>query len=258
MAWLGAEWRYRASVTVDNSSGSTGAQDVTITLPTAWARFYAHVNQTDARDVRITLADGMTLATYDLESFSVSGDTGALTVELANVQLTAGKMHHLWLYWGHDTASDAQSSVAPSSPRTGYVSLMQPEPALAVRVTHPRYGDTAPQAKVAKAVNTATYVWFDFGPLLARYTEPTSGHLEYEEIDYIDGVSVLTPSGTDAPTMYSVSNCRIVDGRYVGVWLEAGANPGEYTVVARVVTTAQPPRTLEGRASLGAQNLLET
>lgn len=260
MSWLSSSWKYRASITVDNSAGTTAAHDVTITLPTEWAKFYAKCNQTDARDVRVTLADGVTLATYDLESFTVSGDTGTLTLELDNVSMTAANIHQLFLYWGNSGATDAQSAVTTSSPKTGYVAVESPDPAYTVKVGGQAFGQTQPTAKLAKLGNDARFVWFDFGDALQKWDVPTNGHREREEIDRVSLVNVLTTGGSDTPSMYTAGSTRIVAGRYVGAYVMAGSSGSEYTVVVRVVTTTNGgvSRTLEGRASLYVYNLLET
>lgn len=59
MSWYSSNWRYRASISVDNTAGAGGAIDITASIPTNWDEFWDNVLST-GNDVRVTDADGET------------------------------------------------------------------------------------------------------------------------------------------------------------------------------------------------------
>jgi hypothetical protein len=253
VSWYNSSWPHRAAISVDNTAGATGSADVTVAIPIDFDLFWNNV-LASGNDVRVTTADGITLATYDLAAgFDTSTRSG--TIELDNVSLTSGKMHVFWLYWGYASASDARSAVTPSSPKTGYIEVGAPIEHL-VRALPERPGETRPRVDVSKGSGETTRVYFDFGSSLARRVEPYQSHLLYEEISQVSYQVIA--AGTPDPSLVTAANTRIVHPAIVGVELKDGSSGTDYTVVVTVVTSTSPSRTLARRARLRVIDVAET
>ena len=81
MAWYNSNWKYRVKVTVQYSKvGSTLTNfPVYVNLSNLPSGFHANVNQTDARDIRVTKSDGKTELPREVVFYDASTDTGNCT-----------------------------------------------------------------------------------------------------------------------------------------------------------------------------------
>ena len=100
MSWYDNAWLRRQSITVDTIGGG-GTVDITIAVPVDWDQFWNEINQTDGRDIRICDADGRTLLTYNLESFSLA--TRTLIIEVDAYAAPGLGMCQIWIYWNKCT-----------------------------------------------------------------------------------------------------------------------------------------------------------
>lgn len=252
MSWYDQNYRYRIPIAMDNTAGGGGAADLSMSIPTDLDLFW-DVVQSDGDDIRITGADGRTLATYDIESFSVANRTAI--IEIDNYTCIAATMQQLWLYWSYSSASNAESAVTTSSPLSGYI--CQEVPTGYVVVVQPeRQGSTSPRNRFQKGANEQITLWFDFRGMLHRRAKPSKGSLLLEEIDYVSLVQVEVGAAAQA-AMVDATKTRFVDG-FVGMVVKAGTSGTNYTAICRVVTTGgSVARTLEGRAYFTVRNVTE-
>ena len=118
MSWYSSNWSHRQAIVIDNLTGA-GTIDVTASLPADFDPFWDNV-LVSGNDIRVTLADGKTLATYDVDAFNAVNRAGIIEVD--NLTATSSDaMLVLWLYWGNPAASSATTTFTPSAPKTGYI-----------------------------------------------------------------------------------------------------------------------------------------
>jgi len=79
-AWYNSNWGYRSRITIDNTKVDETITDypVYIDLANMPSAFHTHINQTDARDIRVTKADGITEVPREVVSYNSTTDTGEL------------------------------------------------------------------------------------------------------------------------------------------------------------------------------------
>ena len=107
MSWYDDDWGSRIPVTVDNGGGS-GTIDASLAIPSEWEDFWGQV-QSDGDDVRVCDVDGITLLTYQLDSWNYAARTGNIQVD----DWTApddDAVCLLYLYWNNASATDASGS----------------------------------------------------------------------------------------------------------------------------------------------------
>lgn len=105
MGWYNSAWRYRVKVTALASKVDADLvafpvyQDLSL-LPSG---FHSHVNQTDARDIRVTTSDGTTEIPREVVAYGSSTDVGELyfKADIANNTNT-----DFYIYYGNASASD--------------------------------------------------------------------------------------------------------------------------------------------------------
>lgn len=123
MAWLSSDDPFRWPFVVDRSSA--GANDVTLTVPPCFDRFWEAV-RSDGADVAVTTADGQTLVAGTLTSWNAATRTGV--IDLDDVMWAKSATLVLWLYWGDSarTTSRLTSAHTPTSARTARLYLGGP------------------------------------------------------------------------------------------------------------------------------------
>ena len=249
MSWLGSAWKVRRAVAVDNTASSGTTVDVAITIDPTDAAFWATI-RSDGADLRVTLADGITLATFKRNSFTYG--TKSLVIHCDNVTVAANAVTQLWVYVGNASATDAVSVFTSGALTTGYPFVGLPAQRV-VSVKPQRASDTKPSDIVAKAVSDETWIFFDFGSALLSRQSAYEGHTEYEEIDSVT-VAELQSNGTAYAAGSDFTRARLIDGG-VAVFCKAGVSGTTYTAVARVKTTLN--RIIDARALLRVQNTQE-
>ena len=118
MSWFNANWGYRQAIVVDNLGGASTI-DVTATIPADFDPFWQNV-LANGFDIRVTLADGKTLATFDVDSFNQTNRTGTIEIDNASAA-DSDAMLVFWLYWGNAAAANAATTFTPSSAKTGHI-----------------------------------------------------------------------------------------------------------------------------------------
>ena len=235
MSWYSSSWAKRAPIAVDNTGGSSGGADVTITIPPGFDDFWDNV-AVNGYDVIITGSDGATLTTFKRLTWTPGSKQGVLQVD--NYVLTASTMQLLWLYWQGDSTSDLAGSFTASTPKTGYVTTTGPGP-VRIRSQHQRPGATLPAQPIAKGSGETLDVWWSTRQLLTMRRQPSANSLVEEEIDRV-AIQVLS-SGSDQASMHSDADTRFVETNdrqlYVRTRLAAGADDTDYTPELSITTT---------------------
>lgn len=104
MAWYGDDWGYRIKVTVNSSQVDEGGEvPLYLDLSELPAGFHTNVNQTDARDIRITTADGSTEVPREVVFYDAASDAGEVHFKGT---ISATNDTDFYLYYGNGTASD--------------------------------------------------------------------------------------------------------------------------------------------------------
>lgn len=106
MSWYNSSWLYRVKITVDNTKVDADLTNFPVyvdlsNLPTG---FHSHVNQTDARDIRVTKSDETTELPREVVYYDAVNDKGELHFKadsLANSTNT-----DFYIYYGNASASD--------------------------------------------------------------------------------------------------------------------------------------------------------
>ena len=106
-AWYNTSWNNRLKLTIDNTKLGSDVTDypLFIDLNNLPADFHNNVNQTDARDLRVTKADGVTELPREVVFYNNSTDTGELHVKYTGT-LSSSSPTDIYLYYGNSGASD--------------------------------------------------------------------------------------------------------------------------------------------------------
>lgn len=249
MSWLKdgtTIWTGRSMLLVDNTGAAVTPKDVSVSVPAHWEG-WAFCNQTDGRDIRVTSADGITLVTYDLESFNAT--TRTLTIELDDVTVTANRNQVFWVYYGSDDAADAQSSVAPSSALTGYLLAGNPV-TRRFAYSEEAEGTTRPTTRFQKRSAEQLWIACDFGAALIPALGTYNGKADFEELGSV--LVQVELSGSAQAAMVDGARNRGVGKGMILAWVQAGSSGQTYTVVIRATTTLG--RVLEARCLLTVQD----
>ena len=251
MSWHNRNYKQRAALVIDNTTGGATSVNVTFTIPTDWDAFWEHV-RSDGKDVRLTLADGATVVPAWNMTWTYATRSAVIVAD--SIAVTAGKMCVLWLYWDYDAESAAGTSAATgSTPKTAYVEQSAPGPINVVRCLPLPYGDTRAPRTISKSAAEVVHIWWDLSAVLevraATYNQQTT----YEEISYVSSWAVY--EGSTAKSTMVTANKTTVSGKVVKTLLQGGTDGTSYTMRLTVVTTLG--RTLEFSASLRIQTPTE-
>jgi hypothetical protein len=223
-------WSYRIPVSVDCTGGG-GTIDVQFTVPKDLEIFWDNI-QADADDVRVCDADGKTLLTYQLSSFTLS--TRTCIVQVDGYAAPAAEMIQIWLYWGCSTAATGAGSFVAAGAKSGYVMSNAPPP-ITTRLQREPFRGQRPSQALQKATGEAFWVYVAYRHLLVqRYPgQAYGGGTESEEVDYVKVDPTL--GGAGAGTLTDETKIRFYpDG--AAIWLTAGSDATAYTIPITIVT----------------------
>ncbi|OGM91865.1 hypothetical protein A2755_00680 [Candidatus Wolfebacteria bacterium RIFCSPHIGHO2_01_FULL_48_22] len=104
--WYNASWQYRVKITVQNTEVDADLTNfpVYVDLSDLPAGFHSHVNQTDARDIRVTKTDGTTELPREVVFYTAASDTGELHFKADSVADASDT--DFYIYYGNAGASD--------------------------------------------------------------------------------------------------------------------------------------------------------
>lgn len=104
--WYNANWSYRVKITVDKTKLGGADQSnfpVYVNLNNLPADFHTNVNQTDARDIRVTTSDGQTEVPREVVSYTAASDTGELWFKGT---LSSSTDTDFYIYYGNADATE--------------------------------------------------------------------------------------------------------------------------------------------------------
>jgi hypothetical protein len=108
--WYDRDWSYRTKITIDSTTVDSNLTDypLYIDLSQLPSGFHTNVNQTDARDIRVTEADGETELPREVVYYDSTTDTGELyfKADISSSEDTDFYIYHENLY-ASDYAVDA-------------------------------------------------------------------------------------------------------------------------------------------------------
>lgn len=260
MGWYDSAWSRRFAITAANSGGAASG-DVEIVVPADWQGW--DLMQADGDDIRVTSADGQTLANYALSGFSYANRTVTLQVDGVTLAGQAG-MDLLWVYVGNASAVSAAVAVTISGALAGYIETGRPSThILAAQPEQP--GTTRPRKRLQKTANEQLYAWIRVDHLLERKSHAYEGRTHHEEIRSA-AVSV-TLAGAAQASMVDSGKQRFLERRgptgpemWVKAFFKAGTTAVDYTIVCllrTVVPTNTEHRLIEPRAYLAVQSVSE-
>lgn len=107
--WYDNAWNKRVKVTIQSSEIDANLTDfpVYVDLSDLPEDFHAHVNQTDARDIRVTTADGQTEVAREIVSYDASTDTGEMHFKAPSLSATSDT--DFYIYYDNDAATEPAS-----------------------------------------------------------------------------------------------------------------------------------------------------
>jgi len=105
--WYNASWPYRTKLTIEADYVDADLTDfpVYVDLNDLPAAFHSHVNQTDARDIRVTKGDGSTELPREVVFYTAASDTGELHFKYTGT-LSGSTDTSVYIYYGNSGASD--------------------------------------------------------------------------------------------------------------------------------------------------------
>jgi len=253
MSWYSEDWKFRAPIAVNNNGGASTI-DVECAVPYAFDQFWANV-QSDLDDVRITLADGFTVASYALNGLNYANRVVTLQVDGVSATSSDGTAL-LWLYWGNAAAAAATTSVTISSAKTGSITMSTPRLPV-IRAGTERPGDSTPRQRIAKASADELDVWWDLRPLMATRARAHEKSRLLDEVDYVQfAVTTGTGGGISTHTsMMDEAKTRFIHPAWVSTRIKAGTSGTDYTASLTVGTA--DGRTYNPRALVKVRDVSE-
>lgn len=270
MSWYDEDYRKRRALTVINASGGSPI-DANITIPKDDDDFWETIDA-NGEGIRITLADGFTLATYDIDdgaggAFDKTGRNGRVRVDgmATNGQANAALL--LWAYYGVETPTDGSSAVTITSAETGHWAIGSPSWA-SIAVTRPRPEIERPEAIVHKDSTEVYHVWLDLAPVLEVRDEVYAKRLHYEE-PLVVSYTIVNNAGSEQAGMLNRAAVRFVElvkpgGRarklFLRIPVQAGSSGTKYTARTSISTHVPPNtfhRTIRHAFTVAVRDLLE-
>ena len=234
MSWFDSDWKRRAAITVNNHSGANTI-DIEVAVPSTYAQFWDEI-QADGDDVRVCLADGVTLASYKIDSFNYSNKVVNVHVNDVTVN-SADAAVVLWLYWNNASAAAAVSTFTIASEKTGSLELGIPgtgsHPVIPCRAELP--AATVPRHQIGKQAAEDLHLWFDLSGVLNKRGTLYEDSQLLEEIDFF--TFITSTSGSAVNSMIDTAEHRLVHPHYIRVTSKAGSSGTNYVGKLTVSTT---------------------
>lgn len=114
LTWWNTNWTKRMPITIDNFDQATAHTNIQVLVRLDTSRITYADFQAGGIDIRFTLDDHATSLTYDIESWT-SGGESLIWVRIPNLAASAQQI--IYMYYGNNMASDAQS---PAGTWSGY------------------------------------------------------------------------------------------------------------------------------------------
>lgn len=250
-AWYSASWLRRWPIAVDAVTGTdSGSVDVSVVIPSTWDWFWDGVQDTtNGYDIIVCGQDGTTLLDFQYSGLNFS--TRTLTIQIDALALNGtGTMNMIWLYWYNVSFSNLTNPFTPSSPITGYITLVGPGGGWTATAVPANTEATAPAVTWSKKSTETLTGWVDLSLLLSLQTETYNGKYNYEGVESVvvstDG---LNPLDDDTLTRYTY-----YDGKLwvLGNW-SGGTDDTDYDGIYTITTTEG--RIIDYRVTISVDDL---
>lgn len=258
MSWLGESgepFAYRVPISVPVDTGTS--HQVEFTVPPGWDAFWESNAGSfpDSNTFRITDADGETLITFQTAIYV--GASRQCTIRMAAHTLVSDACNLRWFYWSHSSAVSVSTTVASSSPKDGYVTVLDTSGGPSVAAVADQLGATTPSQYVVKGSGGKQFVFWRVP--LTRYPTRFYGRFEYEEIDSV-AFAVYDGATDESATMVDLDLIRVFYDAAGACWVRTlwQADDGtddDYTLRLTVDTTLG--RTITSRIRGEIQDLTE-
>ena len=255
MSWYHKDWTQRAPILIDNFNGASQI-DVTAAVPSDFPRFWENVDAANSgADIRVTLADGQTLATFDVDSFNSTTKTATIEIDgFAASSSDAGLV--AWLYWGATGKSSATRTFAPAQgAKTGHLSLAVPGSGTQrmVRCAPEAPGATQPRTEIFKTSNETIHLWWDLTGVLGLRSIPEQGRRSLDEVEHV--AYTVFEQGNAQSAMIDEGETRMAGSGFIRTTIKAGSSGTNY--LARLLVTLTSGRILDFRCTIRVKDVSE-
>tara|TARA_Y100000592_G_scaffold38265_1_gene60497 strand:+ start:1421 stop:2191 length:771 start_codon:yes stop_codon:yes gene_type:complete len=254
MSWYHKDWTQRAPILIDNFNGASQI-DVTAAVPSDFPRFWENVDAANSgADIRVTLADGRTLATFDVDGFNSTTKTATIEIDgFAASSADAGLV--AWLYWGATGKSSATTTFTPSSAKTGHISVAVPGSGTQrmVRCAPEAPGAAQPRTEIFKASGETIHVWWDLTGVLGLRAIPDQGKRFLDEVEHVS--YEVTAQGNPQSAMIDEGETRMAGSGFIRTTIKAGSSGTNY--LARLLVTLTSGRILDFRCTIRVKDVQE-
>lgn len=243
MGWLNDAWQDRKVINFNNSgAGASGTVDVEYVIDPQWDAFWDAIDAS-GNELRVTQADGTTVANYNLTGFNKTNRTGTIQVDGSYATGFAVETVALFLYYNSSsTQGSGTTAVTITSAETGYIDFADPDSVADVYVFEKeKPGASEPEYQTAAPINVRHYVLIDITRALERRLEPSYGRRAYEE-----PFSVISTSEDDTGASASVAKvtyqgfleAQTRRGRrmFLRTTIESMVDGTNYTIIPNMVT----------------------
>ena len=233
MSWFNKNFKRRVPVIIDCSTASAGSIDFQIVIPSDYDDFWNNILSTGI-DIVIT-DDVGNLVAFERSAFVPASYRGIFKVASYNLP-ASNTMLTAFVYWDNpdQTVDHSSTYTGGGSPLSGYIYLGSPF-GFIVNIQSRSGLSTIPATVIQKDVDEKIDVWFPVSQLLAPRSLPYNERLDFKAIEYID-VQVLNSSGINQPSMYALSETRLIAG-WCRVRVQAGATNTDYVVRALIYSS---------------------
>lgn len=193
MGWYNASWQNRVKVTTLATKVDADLTDFPIYVPLSLlpAGFHTHVNQTDARDIRVTTSDGTTEVPREVVWYDAATDTGELYFKGSPAGATDTDFY---IYYNNSGASEPAANATYGSQNT-WNSHYQ-----AVWHLHNALGDSTSNGRTLTATNAVDSATGKFGH--GRSFDGNNDYLDFTLINPVIGAEFwLKPTAINNVTV---------------------------------------------------------
>jgi len=111
--WYNLSWKYRKKITFNNTTANLGTTSAALVnypvlIKLTSSNFNFSLAQSAGQDIRFTDSDGTTALNYEIESWSNSGQTANIWVNVPQIDSNSST-DGIYMYYGNSSASDGQS-----------------------------------------------------------------------------------------------------------------------------------------------------
>lgn len=254
MSWFddnsGNPKRRRIALNIDDTGGSGGTVDVSMSIPKDLDVFWTNIESTGADDLDVTKADGLSAQTFQLSSFTYASRT--MVLELDNFALVStGKMEIAWLYFDQASPVNSEGSFTAATPETSHILDACPVQGPVLQAQPDPPGAGIPLQRISKKSTETLHVWWDITDVMERRCNNFAKYDLYEEPAWLDIDVEL--AGVSQSTMFTADETRLVftpEQRYlVRTTIKAGSDGQDVTLILTVgITNGTTVRVADFRA----------